>query len=36
VIIAQSQFDVNRENVEGVVFVSLSTGNRTNLLLPSE
>jgi hypothetical protein len=27
-IIAQSQFDVNQENIEGAVLVGLSTGNR--------
>jgi hypothetical protein len=27
-IIAQSQFDVNQENIEGTVFVGSSTGSR--------
>ena len=27
-IIAQSQFDVNQENIEGIVLVGSSTGNK--------
>jgi hypothetical protein len=33
-IIAQSQFDVNEENVEGAVFIGSSTGNRMVFFRP--